>query len=376
MSGGYLLVTDIFPPDIGGPASFIDRLAHDLAGKGRSVTVICASDSASEASDAARPFRVRRIPRGSPVFRYRLYALLLAGMLRHRHVLANGFEFPAFQAARIARRPYVVKIVGDYAWEYARNRSLTALSIDAFQGRPSGHGEVERMRERRGLYLRGAASVIVPSEYLKGLVVGWGVDPSRVKVILNGAPLGKYAEYAPRPREAGPLEVAFVGRLTNWKGVETLLLAMREVGDARLTVIGDGPEWPLLTGLAEQLGLGPKVVFAGRLDGAAVRARLAQSHVLALTSSYEGLSHTLIEGAAMGLACVASSSGGNPEVVRDGETGLLVPFGDARALAGALSRLEADEPLRFRMAARGKETSREFDFARTVSETVALLGGT
>lgn len=369
------LVTDIFPPDIGGPASFIDRLARVLAERGRSVTVACASDAASEASDADRPFRVKRIPRGSPVFRHRLYSLLALEMLRHRHVLANGFEFPVFKASRLARRPYTVKIVGDYAWEFARNRSLTALSIDEFQGRPSGHAEVERMRERRGQYLRGAASVIVPSRYLRGLVVGWGVDPSKVKVILNGAPLGKYAGYAPRPRGDGPLEVAFVGRLANWKGVETLLLALRGLRNVRLSVIGDGPEWPLLCGLAVQLGLGGAVEFTGRLDSAAVRERLSRSHVLALTSSYEGLSHTLIEAAAMGLPCVASDCGGNPEVVRDGETGRLVPFGDAGAVAAALAELERDEALRLRMAARAREVSRDFDFARTVEETVALLEG-
>src|SRR5690606_14254703 len=124
------------------------------------------------------------------VFKHRLYALLTLEMIRHDRVLANGFEYPAYKTSRIARRPYTVKIVGDYAWEYARNRALTHLSIDDFQGKPSGHAEVERMRERRALYLGGVGTVIVPSRYLKGLVTGWGVPEEKVRVILNGAPLG------------------------------------------------------------------------------------------------------------------------------------------------------------------------------------------
>jgi glycosyltransferase involved in cell wall biosynthesis len=77
----------------------------------------------------------------------------------------------------------------------------------------------------------------------------------------------------------------------------------------------------------------------------------------------------------MGLALVASRCGGNPEVVFEGETGFLVPFGDVSALTSALATLEKDETLRFRLAANAKASSMAFDFGRTVEETIALLAG-
>ncbi|MEO6095946.1 MAG: glycosyltransferase family 4 protein [Fibrobacteria bacterium] len=376
----FLLVTDIFPPDIGGPASFIDRLGHSLAASGGKVTVICASDAPGDPSDASRPFRVLRIRRSDKGFKFRLYRLLCLELLRHDRVLVNGLEYPAHRAAKLCRKAYVMKIVGDYAWEFARNTSVTSLGIDEFQKHESSHPEVRRMRERRKLYLAGAADVITPSEYLRGMVIGWGLDPDRVRTILNGVPLDHYAAAVPRRRAAGErLEVAFAGRLANWKGVETLLLAVHGLSDPgalRVHILGDGPEGPLLAGLSRQLGLDGSVIFHGRVPPKEIPGWLAKTHALVLVSDYEGLSHTLIEACAAGLACIASDHGGNPEVIRDGDTGLLVPYGDPPALTRALARLIADEDLRFALAARAKSGSARFDFARTVERTVELLART
>lgn len=369
-----LLVTDIFPPDIGGPASFIDRLGRALADSGRKATVICASDVPADPADKARPFAVHRIRRSDKLFKFSLYRTLCREMLRHGQVLVNGLEYPAHRAARLFRKPYAMKIVGDYVWEYARNTSRTRLGIDAFQGARLEDPELLRMRERRARYLAGAAAVITPSEYLRNMVTGWGVDPAKVKTILNGVPLQHYAEATPRRRAPGePLEAVYCGRLANWKGVETLLLAMQGLEGIRLQVLGDGPELPLLSGLAAQLGLEGAVTFHGRVRPAEIPSRLMQAHVLVLASDYEGLSHTLIEAAAAGVAAIASDHGGNPEVIRPGETGLLVPYGDWRALREALQRLADDEDLRFRLAARAREDSRRFDFALTVERTLGLL---
>lgn len=370
----FLLITDIFPPDIGGPASFIDRLGHALAKSGGKVTVICASDAQQDPVDARRPFRVLRVRRSDKGFKFRLYRLLCMEMLRHDQVLVNGLEYPAYRAAKLCRKSYVMKIVGDYVWEYARNLSRTSLGIDEFQGHATQDPELRRMRERRVQYLAGAAAVITPSEYLHRMVIGWGVEPSRVKTILNGVPLDHYAGTEPSRRAAGEiLEVAFCGRLTNWKGIETLLLAAQGLQGLRLHLLGDGPEGPMLRTLSRQLGLDGVAIFHGRIPPSEVPARLAEAHALVLVSDYEGLSHTLIEAAAAGLACVASDHGGNPEVVRDGDTGLLVPYGDVAALRRCLERLIQDEDYRFQLGTRAKADSRRFDFAGTVERTVELL---
>mgnify|MGYP000356644276 CR=1 FL=1 len=140
-----------------------------------------------------------------------------------------------------------VKIVGDVAWEEARGSGLTSIDIDSFQNDDNVSGRVRRLRNWREKYLSGANEVVVPSEYLKRLVSGWGVPQEKIRVIYNGVSLPHNNGAVPRYRsEDRPLQVIFVGRLTNWKGVETLLLAVNKLEGIDVHILGDGPEYPML----------------------------------------------------------------------------------------------------------------------------------
>lgn len=369
-----LLVTNIFPPDIGGPASFIDRLGHALAADNHRVTVVCTSDQRRVAEDAQRPFRVWRIPRRNQLeYHARLRSTLLTALLAHRRCLINGLEDHAGPLAGRVGCRYLVKIVGDSAWQQGRNRGVISTSIDEFQAQTDVPNDLQAMQRRRAAWLSGARGVIVPSQYLRGLVRGWGVPDERIHVILNGVPLEQYSACDSASPNGKTLRVAFVGRLTNWKGVETLLLALSRTEHVRAEIIGDGPAEPLLRGLAAQLNLGTRARFTGRLDPAAVRNHLTQAHALVLTSSYEGLSHTLLEAGALGLPCIASDCGGNPEVIRDGDNGLLVPYGNVAALAAALQQLQSNEQQRKQMAIAARSRAADFAFSRTVERTSELL---
>jgi len=119
-----LLVTDIFPPQIGGPATFIDRLAHSLATRDHDVTVVCSSPQGRDATDEARPFTVRRVSFASRE-RYEVMVRLRLAleMSRHRLIFVNGLERYVAQVNQIVRRPFVLKIVGDTVWETARSKA-------------------------------------------------------------------------------------------------------------------------------------------------------------------------------------------------------------------------------------------------------------
>jgi glycosyltransferase involved in cell wall biosynthesis len=369
-----LLITDIFPPQVGGPATFIDRLGHALSARGHRVTVVC-STAANRTEDRQRPFAVRRVtPGGRLVFPLAVRAVLAREMLRHSLIFVNGLEVPAYQTARALRRTYVLKIVGDVVWETARNLGLTSLSVDDFQTAPLHDPLLRRLHERRSRALHHARRIVVPSQYLHGMVAGWGVAAERVTVIPNGVLLHDSPPAPAARHDAEPLMVAFCGRLTNWKGVETLLLAVAEMSGVRLRVIGDGPELPLLTELARQLRLGDRVEFRGRLAGAALHEAMASAHALALPSGYEGLSHTLLEAFALGLPVIASACGGNRELVESESNGLLVAYGDVAQMRQALQRLR-DEPARLRMAEQSLRTSRRYDFEQTLRETTAVITG-
>ena len=368
-----LLVTNIFPPQIGGPATFIDRLGHSLAGRGHDVSVVCSSSATCDIYDAQRPFTVKRVSVASRERYEVLVRLRLAlEMARHRLVFVNGLERYVAEVNRALRRRYVLKIVGDTVWETARNRGLTTLPIDEFQVDAHSQRQFAADIEMRNGWVSAARHVVVPSEYLRRLVEGWGVASDRITVVRNGTDCTP-AVAAGRRTAAQRLRALFVGRLTNWKGVETLLLAARELPMVELEIAGDGPEWPHLVELSAQLGLGDRVVFSGRLPAEGVRRAMDRAHVLVLTSLYEGLSHTVLEAMAAGVPCIVSARGGNEEVVCHGRNGLVVPPQDVARLVEALCRLASDEGLRARLAAGAKDTARAFDLAETVARTERVL---
>jgi len=369
-----LLVTNIFPPEIGGPASYIDRLGHALSSDGTDVTVVCVSRTPADPSDAGRPFRVRRVCNRNRIkFEINLRRTLGIELARHRNVLVNGLYDRVYSIAGPMRRSYITKIVGDDAWQTGRNSGTCSVSIDEFQQTEPENAALRSLVQRRNAHVRHASAVIVPSEYLKNMVAGWGVPRERIRVIHNGTRLQEYSKYEPRQREGEKMKVAFVGRLTNWKGVETILLAARDTDGIDYTIIGDGPSEPMLRTLAAQLGLEESVRFTGRLDAARVREELSRCHALVLTSQYEGLSHTLLEACAMGLPCIASDCGGNPETIREGHSGFLIPYGDPDALRDRLVTLRDDEKLRFKLATGAKDSSNDFSFDKTMEETIKLI---
>src|SRR5205823_12324570 len=129
------------------------------------------------------------------------------------------------------------------------------------------------------------------------------------------------------------------------KDVATLLhaaaLVVRQRPAFRLRIAGDGPCLPALRGLAKQLGLDDQVAFLGEVRD--VAGLLATARLFVLPSLTEGISLTLLEAMSCGLPVVATRVGGNPEVIVDGQTGLLVPPGDPPALAAAILQLLGDE---------------------------------
>jgi len=148
--------------------------------------------------------------------------------------------------------------------------------------------------------------------------------------------------FSPR---SGPL-IGSVGRLSREKNYGLLLeaFARMTLPEARLLLVGDGPERGTLEALAGELGIAERVMFAGRQTDPLPYYR--QMDVFCLSSDTEGTPMTLLEAGACGVPAVVTDVGGNAEVVQDGVTGLVVPKGDAGALAAALERLCGDAALR------------------------------
>jgi glycosyltransferase involved in cell wall biosynthesis len=342
-----LIVTGIFPPDIGGPATYVPQIAEGLAQRGHAVTVVTLSDHLDH-EDGVYPFRVIRLPRRAfRPWRMGRTVLVLLRLGRRADVLfVNGLALESVLANFVLRKPLVMKVVGDLAWERATGRGWTADDFETFQRRRYGL-RIELLKALRSWWTRRADRVIVPSRYLARWVVGWGVPAEKIVVIYNAVEPVDGVEPLPVPLKT-PIKAVTVGRLIPLKRVDGLLEALKELPDLGLVVVGDGPERLRLERRARELGVSDRVYFAGQRSKKEALGLMAACDLFVLNSAYEGLPHVVLEAMALGLPVVATAAGGTPEVVRDGETGVLVP-GRYGTLGASLSALARDPALRRRL---------------------------
>lgn len=303
--------------------------------------------------DAGVPIEYLSIPRlADPRALPRLVAAIRAARadVVHAHLEYAAALVPP--AARLARRP-AISTFHHVAVPLSRKESLK-----------------ERLAVA-GANL-GARVVFVSHASLRSFADVYGGPRPSWCVIENGVDLSLFsAARRPLPAElgipAGAPVVTLVGALRWRKGQAVALDAwpavLARIPDARLLIVGDGPEGEALRERASALGIERRVTFAGmRTDVASI---MQGSTLLALPSQHEALPTTLMEAAACGRAVVATDVDGVPEVVQAGETGLLVPFGDAAALGAALLDLLADDRRRHEMEANARRLAEErFDARR------------
>jgi glycosyltransferase involved in cell wall biosynthesis len=165
-------------------------------------------------------------------------------------------------------------------------------------------------------------------------------------VLVNPAPPPADVQRA----QLEPGTFVFVGRLTPQKALPVLLEAIGKVEGARLDLVGEGAERVRLESLVDAAGLAERVRFLGSLPRAEVLSHLAAARAAVLSSSWENLPHAAVEALSVGTPVVSTAVGGVPEVVHDGENGLLVPPNDPGALAAALQSILHDDELRSRLA--------------------------
>jgi glycosyltransferase involved in cell wall biosynthesis len=345
-----LVVSGIWPPDVGGPASHAPEVAAWLAERGHAVEAVVTAD----APPSAAPYSVRWVPRSLPPgVRHARAVTVIAGRARHADVVySTGMFGRSSLGAWLARTPIVLKITADPAFERARRRGLVTGEVTDFQlGGGGAAGRV--LRSARDAALGRAAHVVCPSAFMRDLVVSWGVPGVRVDVLPNPAPRAAEAE----PFDAGARPVlAFAGRLTAQKDLGVALAALRELPDVRLLLAGDGPERLRLEAEAPA-----NVTLLGPLPRRDALGLLRAADAAILTSAWENFPHGVVEALAVGTPVIATRTGGVAEVVRDGENGLLVEPGDPIAFAAAIRRFLDDDALRARLRERAAPSVAAYD---------------
>jgi glycosyltransferase involved in cell wall biosynthesis len=366
-----LIVSGIWPPDVGGPATHAPEVADFLHARGHDVEVL----TTAAGPPAVRPYPVHWVPRRlPPLRRYARGAALAARAARPADVVySTGMIGRTRVGALLGGAPRVVKLTGDPAYERALRYGLTTLPLDAFQR--SRAPRIAALRAVRDAALSGARLYLCPSESLRRIASGWQLAPERIRVLPNpvsSPDAGDRDELRRKHGFAGPTLVA-AGRLVRQKALGVALEALRRCEGVELVFAGDGPERERLEAQARELGLETRTRFLGAQPRATVFELLAAADAVLLSSDWENFPHAVVEGLAAGTPVIATDVGGVGEIVTDGVNGLLVPSQDPAALADAIHRFLGDPALQERLRAAARGSVQEYAPERIYERLESLL---
>ncbi|GAB3800216.1 glycosyltransferase family 1 protein [Humibacter antri] len=370
------LATSSYDPYVGGVEEHVRNVARILRDRGHEVVVWTIDRQGGHRIRRVDGIEVRELPAPLP-------ARSVRGMLGF--ALRVPFAALRWRRAFRAHRPELIHVHcfgpnGTYARVLA-GRTGTPLVITA-------HGET--LADDAGVFahsrfavdslrkgLAAAAAVTGCSQAaLDDLVARFGLAGDRGVVVFNGIDLDE--SVGTPPDGVGGRYISAVGRLQRMKGFDLLIGAFARAGlpeDVRLVIGGGGPELDELRRQAEVLGVGDRVVLTGWLNRATVGALRLGSVIGVMPSRFESFGIAALEVWRAGVALVATTHGGPPEFVTDGEDGLLVDPTDIDAMAGALRSLIADPARAEALGAAGARRVRSFSWDHAVDAYEAVYRG-
>ncbi len=316
-----LFAAGIYPPDIGGPATYVEKLAKEL-----NQPVISYSR------------KLKKYPKG---LKHLLYFLCLLWLAKDKDVIyaqnVTSAGLPALFVAKILRKRLILKVVGDAAWE---------------QKKPY-------LRKIQQYVAKNAIKIIVPSRYVKEMVILWGVSAEKITVIYNAVENSSLPNMTKdEAKKKIGLEgdiILSAGRPVPWKGFDDLRAIMpdliKENSNFRLVIVGEEKKVP-----HEQM---PYYFQA--------------ADMLVLNSGYEGLSHVILEAMQAGAPVIASREGGNPELIQDNFNGLLVEYKNREQIKEAILKLWRDKAMQEKFIHNSQEKLKDFTWESLVKKTIDVL---
>lgn len=324
-----LFVTPLYPPEIGGPATYAKLLVEELPKRGHMVTLVKYSDFAH------LPSGIRHLS-----LMCHLYRLAKShDVIYAQDVFSVGA--PSASASFFARVPLIVRVPGDYAWEQSVQKFGVTDSVDEFQFKRYGL-KIEFLRIVQKWVVKKARVVIAPSGYFASLVEGWG-SSQKVRAIYNGVDINELSQYSKTSYDVeGKFSIVSAGRLVPWKEFDVLIGMLKNHPTWELILVGDGPERNSLGELARRLGVVDQVHLLGRLPQKELWYTIAQADVYVHNSTFESFSYQVVEVMALGTPLVAKNVGNISELVTSANEGILVSPHKDDELEQVIKTLEND----------------------------------
>ena len=318
-----LITVGIFPPDIGGPASFVPKISDFLIENGHNVKIICLSEVENiHTEDNLDVIRIKR-SNNLPIRWVKTIYQIVKNGRRSDLIFVNGLGVESTIANLVLKKQLIRKIVGDPVWERAYNQKRTTESFDEFQNNKHSF-QIEIQKLLRNWSINSAEIVVTPSDHLKNFVSGIGYN-NKILKINNGVDITDIKRDNVHKAE---INLIIISRLVVQKNINIVIEAMKLLDNEnlKLSIIGEGGEFSKLENEIQDLNLQNRVQLLGKIDNRRISQFLLTADIFIQASDYEGLPHSVLEAINYEVPILSTEAGGCKDLLNDGERGFIIPM--------------------------------------------------
>ena len=317
-----LVTVGIFPPDIGGPATFVPKIAKYFQDElNYEIEILTLSDNKN--SNINDDFSVKRIDRNLPIiYRWLKTIFTIYKLGKNKDLIfVNGLGTEATIANIFLKKKIIRKIVGDPVWERAYSKAKISESFDEFQVKNYGFS-ISLQKKVRSFSIKKSDIVVTPSKHLKNFILNLGFK-NKIEIINNGVFI---PEENTNIFTNDQINITIVSRLVSHKNIKKIIRAISDLNDPLiyLNIIGDGPELNQLQKISLESNNKDNIIFHGKLNRDDINHIFLKSDIYIQASNYEGLPHSLLEAMSYGIPVLCTPVGECKEILGNEDRGYVL----------------------------------------------------
>ena len=316
------MTVGIFPPDIGGPATFVPKIAKYFQDElNYEIDILTLSDSKN--LKIKDDFSVKRIDRNLPIiYRWLKTIFTIYKLGKNKDLIfVNGLGTEATIANIFLKKKIIRKIVGDPVWERAYSKAKISESFDEFQVKNYGFS-ISLQKKVRSFSIKKSDIVVTPSKHLKNFILNLGFK-NKIEIINNGVFI---PEENTNIFTNDQINITIVSRLVSHKNIEKIIRAISDLNNPLiyLNIIGDGPELNQLQKISLESNNKDNIIFHGKLNRDDINHIFLKSDIYIQASNYEGLPHSLLEAMSYGIPVLCTPVGECKEILGNEDRGYIL----------------------------------------------------
>ena len=348
------MTVGIFPPDIGGPATFVPKIAKYFQDElNYEIEILTLSDNKN--SNINDDFSVKRIDRNLPIiYRWLKTIFTIYKLGKNKDLIfVNGLGTETTIANIFLKKKIIRKIVGDPVWERAYSKAKISESFDEFQVKNYGFS-ISLQKKVRSFSIKKSDIVVTPSQHLKNFILNLGFK-NKIEIINNGVFI---PEENTNIFTNDQINITIVSRLVSHKNIEKIIKAISDLNSPliNLNIIGDGPELNQLQKISLESNNKDNIIFHGKLNRDEINHIFLNSDIYIQASNYEGLPHSLLEAMSYGIPVLCTPVGECKEILGNEDRGYILDLPVSKNnIKSKISEIIGEKDIANKKGERGKD---------------------